>query len=236
MKSAVIGHSCNVNDKVKSRRSAETVNELDLKEHWDKVYSNNPENKLGWYETDLSPMLKLIMKAAINKSARILIVGAGSTTLVDELLDEGYSNIIASDISEVALKKLAGRTVSNKVEFIADDLTKPTRLGNIGPVDLWIDRAVLHFFTKESGQNTYFDLLKSKIRSKAYVILAEFDLNGAKLCSGLPVQGYSEEMLTEKLGTAFELIDSFDHTYIMPSGAERPYIYTLFRKKHHGGK
>ena len=233
MKYSVIGDSCNINDKGKSCCSTTTEinNEVNLKEHWDKAYLNSPEDKLGWYETDHSPMLRLILKTGLNKSARILNVGSGSTTLVDELLNKGYSNIIATDISEVALKKLEDRTGSNKVEFIIDDLTKPTKLKKIEPVDLWIDRAVLHFFTEETDQKIYFDLLKSKTQSKGYVILAEYNLSGAELCAGLPVHRYSKEMLTEKLGADFELIDSFEYIYIMPSGAERPYIYALFRKK-----
>ena len=225
------GESCNISDKGKSCCSPQVQNEnVNLKEHWDKAYLNSPEYKLGWYETDLTPTIKLISKTGLSKSARILNVGVGSTTLVDELLKLGYSNLIASDLSEVALNNLENRLGTEKVEFIVDDLINPTVLKNIVPVDLWIDRAVLHFFTDKNEQNIYFDLLKSKVKSNGFVLLAEYNLNGATVCAGLPIHRYSKEMLNEKLGTDFELIDSFDYTYIMPSGAERPYIYTLFQK------
>ncbi len=226
------GESCNISDKNKSCCSPQVENEnVNLKEHWDNAYLNSSENKLGWYETDLTPTIKLISKTGLTKSARILNVGAGSTTLVDELLNFGYSNLIASDLSKVALKNLEDRLSTKKVEFIVDDLINPTVLKNIEPVDLWIDRAVLHFFTETKEQDTYFDLLKSKVKSNGFVLLAEYNLNGATVCAGLPVHRYSKEMLIEKLGTDFELIDSFDYIYIMPSGAERPYVYTLFRKR-----
>ena len=52
-------------------------------------------------------------------------------------------------------------------------------------VDLWHDRAVLHFFVKKNQQEAYFDLLKSKIRSGGYVIFSEFAKDGAKKCCGL---------------------------------------------------
>ncbi len=201
-----------------------------MKEHWNKVYSGSPENELGWYETDLSPMLKLLSKTDLNTSSRILNVGAGSTTLVDELLKQGYSNVIATDISGIALKNLENRVGNDKVEFIVDDLVNPSQLKNLEQVDIWIDRAVLHFFTKGSEQKMYFDLLKNLVADAGYAILAEFNLEGAERCSGLPVQRYSQEMFDEKLGKDFELVDCFNHTYVMPSGAKRPYIYALYKR------
>jgi ubiquinone/menaquinone biosynthesis C-methylase UbiE len=202
-----------------------------LKEHWDNVYLNKPEEKLGWYETDLSPALKLISETGLKKSSRILIVGAGTTTLIDSLLKEGYSKLIATDISEAALNKLENKHGSKIIRYIADDLSCPVSLLSLKPVDLWIDRAVLHFLFEKSEQDVYFDLLKSKVKPGGFVILAEFSLDGAEKCSGLPVFRYSAEMLSERLGTDYTLIDSFEYTYINPSGGERPYIYTLFRKK-----
>lgn len=204
---------------------------INLRKHWDNTYTNNSEEKLGWYETDLSPTLKLISKTGLNTSARIINVGSGSTTLIDELLKLGYTNLIATDLSKIALKNLENRLATKNVEYIVDDLIKPTRLKDIAAVDLWIDRAVLHFFTKMEEQNAYFNLLNRKVKSKGFVLIAEFNLNGANKCSGLPVYRYSKEMLTKRLKDNFDLIESFDYNYIMPSGTKRPYIYTLFRKK-----
>lgn len=202
-----------------------------LKEHWNDVFMNKPDEKLGWYETDLYPTLKLISSSGLIKSSRILIVGAGTTTLVEKLLETGYSNLILTDISEIALKKLKEKLGIAEVEYIVDDLTKPTYLKDITGVDMWIDRAVLHFFTKEEDRAIYFNLLKSKVNSRGFVIFAEFNLSGAKICSGLPVHRYSKEMLAAELGNNFDLINSFDYTYINPSGEDRPYIYALFRNK-----
>lgn len=203
---------------------------INMKKHWEDTYLNTPENKLGWIDSDLTPMLKLIFKTKLRKTARILNVGAGSTMLIDELLKLGYSNIIASDISNLALEKLKNRIKSTKVEYIEDDLINPIKLTKIENVDLWIDRAVLHFFTKDTDKHTYLELLKSKVNHQGYVILAEFNMSGAKRCAGLPVERYSKEKLMMLLGDEFSLLESVEHTCITPSGTERPYIYTLFRK------
>jgi len=223
--------SCNVSDKNASCCSSENKLEtINLKSHWDKAYANSPEEKLGWFETDLSPMLQLLHKSKLPKEATIINIGAGSTVLIDELLNQGYNHLIASDISEVALKNLENRVGNNNVEFIVDDLLNSKKLKNINPVDLWIDRAVLHFFTEEKNQDIYFSLLKSKIKSNGFLILAEFNLQGAKKCSGLDIFQYDAKMLQNKLGDGFKLIESFNYTYTMPSGDEREYVYTLFNK------
>lgn len=224
--------SCNINDKSSSCCGAthDSVSEkIDLKRHWDNAYTNSKEEKLGWFETDLTPSLKLINKAGLNKNARIINIGAGSTTLIDELLDKGYSNLIATDISEIALDNLLKR-IDDKIETIVDDLTNPSILNTINPVDLWIDRAVLHFFVSKVEQTTYFELLKSKIIHGGYVMLAQFNLEGVSKCSGLPVHRYNKDMLAERLGKDFHLIESFDYTYTMPTGDLRPYVYTLFQR------
>ena len=205
--------------------------ELNLKEHWNKAYSNNKEEKLGWFETDLSPMIQLINRTQLPKNARILNVGAGSTTLIDELISLNYSELIATDISDVALSNLELRVGKQHINTIVDDLTNPQLLNHIQPVDLWVDRAVLHFFTNPKDQETYFKLLSNIVKSNGYAILAQFNTHSAKFCSGLPVFQYNQELLEKHIGTNFLLLDSFNYTYTMPSGDKREYIYTLFKKK-----
>ncbi len=224
---------CGINNKGKScSTTPEQKAEVNLKEHWNKTYINRADDKLGWYEEFPQESICLIDKCNLSPDSVILNVGAGTTTLIEFLLLMGYTNIIATDISNDCLSRLKTSLgdEKDKIMWIEDDLTNPVLLRNIPPVDLWIDRAVLHFFTESKDQDTYFELLKSKVRKGGFVIFAEFNLKGATKCSGLPVYRYSRDMLAEKLGDNFELTDSFDYIYSMPSGAERPYVYTLFRK------
>ena len=222
--------SCDITAKSSCCSSPSPKVEKNFKEHWDTAYSNNPMEKLGWFETDLSPSLELINKTGLSNNARILNVGSGSTVLIDALLELDYRNLIATDISDVALDNLKNRISSEYVEYIQDDLTKSEELNKIENVDLWIDRAVLHFFNDKKDQDAYFDLMKSKITKGGYAILAEFSLEGAAKCSGLDVFRYSKEMLADQLGGSFKLIEHFDYTYTMPSGDPRLYIYTLFQR------
>ena len=204
------------------------------KEHWENVYEKQPVSKLGWFEENPDPSLELIEACKLGGDAILLNVGAGATTLVDVLLEKGYENIVANDISASALGKLKarlGNELSGKVQWIVDDLTNPDKLHSVDPVDLWHDRAVLHFFNESAEQNAYFNLLRKLVKIEGYVIIAAFNLNGADKCSGLPVFRYDQNMLQEQLGLNFSLIEAFDYTYLMPSGNTREYVYTLFQRK-----
>jgi SAM-dependent methyltransferase len=232
MKKNTTPQFCDINAK-NCCSTSKTNDGIDLKSHWDNVYDNAEVNQLGWYEESPDPSLQLIQACALHKNAALLNVGAGATTLVDKLNELGYQNIIANDISPIALEKLKLRlgVEKEKVNWVVDDLTRPSALYTIGKVDLWHDRAVLHFFNEKENQDTYFDLLKKLVKPEGFVILATFNLNGAATCSGLPVHRYDKKMLTEKLGSSFELVEAFDYTYSMPSGDKREYVYALFKRK-----
>ena len=70
-------------------------------------------------------------------------------------------------------------------------------------------------FLLKKDQNTYFNLLKEKVKINGFVILAQFNLQGATKCSGLDVKRYNTQMLQEKLGSNFKLLNHFDYTSLI---------------------
>jgi len=209
------------------------LDNYDYKEHWNNAYQNNVVENLGWFEDDPVASFDLIEKCNLSKDALIFNAGAGATTLITLLLEKGYSNILVNDISSLALNKLKNSIDSNSnVRFFVDDLTNPITLLDVKNIDLWHDRAVLHFFTSKDQQLSYFNLLKKIVREGGYVIFSEFGIDGAKKCCGLDIVNYSEKMFQDRLGDDFELLESFNHLYSHPSnGNTRKYIYTLFKRK-----
>ncbi|MCZ7381040.1 MAG: class I SAM-dependent methyltransferase [Candidatus Methanoperedens sp.] len=205
-----------------------------MKEHWDEIYEALDADELTWYEEIPEASIKLLSKCHITKNESILDVGAGASTFVDYLINQGFSNIIATDISEIALDKLKerlGKEKASQVRWIVDDVTRPVHLQNLRDIAVWHDRAVLHFLLEEKQQRMYLSTLKKVIKKGGYVIIAAFSLKGAKRCSGLDVKNYDQNMLAKFLGEDFSLLEYFDYTHYMPSGEPRPYIYTLFQKK-----
>jgi len=204
-----------------------------MKEHWEEIYAALDEDELTWYEEIPEPSIKLLSKCHINKDESILDVGAGASTFIDYLINQGFKNIIAADISENALNKIKERLSKGKassVRWIVDDITMPVHIHDLRDIAVWHDRAVLHFLLEEKQQKVYLSTLKKVLKNNGYVIIAAFSLKGAKKCTGLDVKNYDQDLLAKFLGEDFKLLEYFDHTYYMPSGEPRPYIYALFQK------
>jgi ubiquinone/menaquinone biosynthesis C-methylase UbiE len=204
-----------------------------LKEHWDEIYAALDTDELTWYEEIPEPSIRLLSKCRINKNESILDVGTGASTFIDYLLNQGFKNIIAADISEIALnksKERLGKEKASSVRWLVDDISHPVYIQELRNIALWHDRAVLHFLLEEKQQMMYLSTLKKVLKNKGYVIIAAFSPKGAKKCTGLDVKNYDQDLLAEFLGEDFKLLEYFDHTYYMPSGVPRQYIYALFQK------
>lgn len=204
-----------------------------LKDNWDKIYSEKEDTELSWYEEFPAPAVEMLNKCSLQKDDIIFIAGAGTSTILNYMIDNDFSNIIANDISQLALDKLKqnlGIAAENRVKFIADDLTNPTALNKLSNIALWYDRAVLHFFTKESERQNYFSLLKKILKPGGFVIIAEFSPDGPKKCNSLDTYNYDQNSIQQYLGADFTLIEFFNYTYHSPTGDPKAYIYTLFQK------
>ena len=66
---------------------------MNTKSHWESVYGAKAPEAVSWYAAHLRLSLQHVKKAAPAKEAHIIDVGGGESTLVDDLLADGYSNI-----------------------------------------------------------------------------------------------------------------------------------------------
>ena len=200
------------------------------RDHWDRTYNETEEDRLGWYESDPAETLRLLACVPGWETATIFLPGAGTSVLVDVLLEAG-ARLILNDLSAAALDRVRDRLGAHtpSVEWVHQNIAHP--LGAAVPeVDLWIDRAVLHFLTDEEDIAGYFQNVSATLKMGGYALFAEFPPHGAPKCAGLELHRYSVEELTQRLGDRFTLVDQFDHTYINPAGDPRPYLYALFQR------
>jgi len=199
-------------------------------EHWNAIFATKADPELGWYESDPSQTLKFLDRLPATETATVFLPGAGTSILVDSLL-ERCARLVLDDVSDEALRKLEARigTREGRIVWLHHDMSRPVPAG-LPPIDLWIDRAVLHFLRDEADIGTYFDNLRTLVRPGGHVLLAEFAPDGAPRCAGLEVHRYSVEELTGRLGGEFNLVASEHHVFVNPFGDPRPYVYALYRR------
>jgi SAM-dependent methyltransferase len=202
----------------------------DLVSHWNEIFTAKEDSQLGWYEADVTQTHRFLDLVPGHDSATIFLPGAGTSLLVDALLERG-ARLVLNDISDTALEKLEQRLGPRTPApvWLHHDISQPLPEG-LPLCDIWIDRAVLHFLLDEAAIEGYFRNLRTILRPGGHVLLAEFALSGAPKCAGLEVHRYSSEEMAKRLGPEFELLRTEDFTFVNPAGATRPYVYALFRR------
>jgi len=147
--------------------------ETPLKDHWNKKNTDIPITQLGWYETKSMPSIQLIENCGVSKTSLIADIGSGTSTLISNLLELGYQNIYAVDISEVALEKsktLRGKEQTAQMHWLVEDITNPSAMLQQQEIAVWHDRAVFHFLTKEKDRLTCHSLVQKTVMSGGFVI------------------------------------------------------------------
>jgi len=150
--------------------------------------------------------------------------------MVDRLLDLGFEKITVVDIADHALdiarRRLGAR--ARRVNWVVADV-RGLLLSR--PVDLWHDRAVLHFLTHPDDQAAYVQRVEEAVKPGGHVLIATFGPEGPVKCSGLPVERYDTERLLRRLGPGFELVQSLQRTHTTPTGVDQQFTYGLFRRR-----
>lgn len=202
---------------------------MSRREHWEQVYSGKPPERLGWYKPRLQTSLEWIADLSLDTSASIIDVGGGASTLVDDLLERGYSALTVLDLAAPALDLIKARLgeKGSNVTWLCGDVTE-IDLGE-NAFELWHDRAVFHFLTEAGDRERYRETLCKAVRPGGHVILGTFAPEAPPRCSGLPVQRYDLPLLRETLGDAFELRRQQKEMHVTPGGIEQMYLYCEFR-------
>lgn len=201
---------------------------MSSKNHWEQVYSTKSANAVSWYQEHSELSLKLINRTNLSKTAAIIDVGGGLSTLVNDLVDLGYSDISVLDISKTALNLAKSRLSSRNINWIEGDITQINLPES--RYDIWHDRAVFHFLVDAEDRRKYLELMKKTLRTKGHAIIATFSETGPEKCSGLKVKRYSADELQEELSQDFTLIEHLLETHKTPFNTEQNFIYCHFQR------
>lgn len=209
---------------------------MDAKAHWEQVYRNKMPRETSWFAPHLATSLDWIILASIlaskDRAARIIDVGGGESTLVDDLLAAGYRSIMVLDLAASAIERARQRLgpAADSVDWTVGDVTSfalppDSRLQRF---DVWHDRAVFHFLTDAEDRAAYRRSLISALRPGGRVVLATFGPHGPLGCSGLPTLRYDAAELSREMGEQFRLERSALVNHRTPFGTEQEFLYCLF--------
>lgn len=200
------------------------------KDYWENVYSTKGTNAVSWFQEHADRSLRWIRAAAAAPDSSIIDVGGGASTLVDDLLADGFTNITVLDLSSAALaaarQRLGAR--GGTPRWLEADITKTTLATHA--YDVWHDRAVFHFLTSPADRAAYVSTVRRAVKPLAHVIVATFAEDGPDKCSGLPVVRYTAASLHAEFGERFALLMHETEAHRTPFGTVQQFVYCCFRK------
>jgi rhodanese-related sulfurtransferase/uncharacterized UPF0146 family protein len=193
--------------------------------HWDDVFRTKGAEQVSWYQARPDTSLRLIG----DTPGSVIDVGAGASTLVDELLAAGRTDVTALDVSEEALV-LTRRRLGNAAQQVhlvtADIVTwRPSRL-----YDVWHDRAAFHFLTDPAQVRRYVETVIEAVAANGIVVLGTFDDDGPAYCSGLPTTRYRATALADLFSPGFTLDHHEHETHLTPWGAAQAFTWVRLRR------
>ena len=198
---------------------------MESKAHWEHLYATQPVDNVSWFQAHADLSLRFIRGIGAPKTASIIDVGGGASTLVDDLLRDGYSSLTVLDLSGQALAAASARlgARANAVDWIEADVTQVVL--PVHAYDVWHDRAVFHFLTSPQDRLAYVETVLRAVKPGGHVIVATFAEDGPSQCSGLPVARYSAEALHREFGAPFLLVEHAKEEHRTPAGAVQKFVY-----------
>ena len=92
--------------------------------HWEKVYQTKSPDAVSWFQEHASRSLEIIRSVGETSNAQIIDVGSGASTLLDDLLTDGFKHVSALDLSASALEVARRRLgpLNQNVTWITGDI------------------------------------------------------------------------------------------------------------------
>jgi len=152
---------------------------MELKNHSDGVYATTAPNAVSWFQEHADLSQRLIRATGVAPNGAIIDVGGDASTLVDDLLADGFTAVTVLDQSAAAMnaarRRLGLRAPS--VRWLQAGIT----MASLAPqaFDVWHHRAAFHFLTAAEDRATYVQSALRAVKPGGHVIVATFAEAGA---------------------------------------------------------
>ncbi|MCJ0872583.1 class I SAM-dependent methyltransferase [Streptomyces sp. AP-93] len=206
---------------------ARPVNAAARATFWEEIHHGKNVDGVSWWQSVPALSLGLVDETGLGPDEPIIDVGAGWSTLVDHLVERGYRDLSAVDLSVTALQTVRDRlgpAGTDVVLTVADVLD----LRMDRTYALWHDRAVYHFLTEPEERADYLASLRRSLRSGGWLVVATFGPDGPTTCSGLPIVRYTHAELADQF-PGFQLVDTAGEEHQTPWGTSQQFTAVLLR-------
>jgi len=202
---------------------------LDLKSHWENIYSSKNEDGVSWFQEYPKTSIDLIKKYSKNNSVSIIDIGSGRSRILKNLIENEYEDLTYLDISQEACSK-SKISLGNKQDLVQWYVANILDFNTDNNFSIWHDRAVFHFLTSKEDIEKYKQVALKNIQKGGYLILGTFSQNGPEKCSGLNVSRYSTESLKEIFNPELDMIESFTIDHKTPFNTTQNFLFSIFKK------
>lgn len=197
---------------------------------WEAVHGGKEVDAVSWWQSVPELSLRLVDQAALGVQEPVIDVGAGWSTLVDHLVQRGYGDLTAIDLSATALQTVRdrlGSTGDHVVLKVADvlDLNLDRQFA------LWHDRAVFHFLTEPDERDDYRASLNRSLKPGGFAVVATFGPDGPTTCSGLPIVRYTHHDLAGQF-RGYSLLATSGEDHTTPWGTIQQFTAVLLQRAH----
>ena len=183
---------------------------------------------MSWYQR-LPATAQRLLTSWSSPSEAVIDVGAGASTLVNSLLEAGWSDVTVLDVSAKALALVRDRVRDRPQSasfVVADVLSWQPEC----TYDAWHDRAVFHFLVQHDQRERYVATASHAVRSGGVLVLGTFAADGPTQCSGLPTSRYEADALAASFAPGFSLENSEREEHVTPGGAVQPFTWVVLRR------
>lgn len=202
---------------------------MTTKDHWERIYGRKAPDEVSWYRPHLERSLDFIERAGLAPDAAIIDVGGGASTLVDDLLGRGYTNLTVLDVSAAAIDAAKAR-LGDRADWVRWLVADVTEIDfGASSYDFWHDRAVFHFLRDQADRRRYVAAVRRAVKLDGHVLVATFGPEGPERCSDLEVVRYDADKLHDEFGHEFRKVGSVTEMHRTPRGAEQQFVYCYCR-------
>ncbi|CBQ69358.1 conserved hypothetical protein [Sporisorium reilianum SRZ2] len=146
--------------------TAERNEQFAEREYWEQRYADESEQEFDWFKN--YDDLKELFDELIPRSARILMLGCGNSTLSPQMHAAGYTNIVNIDYSTTLISRLTSR-YPDQTHLVQDITTlhhpaSLTLLGGPASFDIALDKGTMDALMAEGKGSSVWNPSEKVVR------------------------------------------------------------------------